>query len=145
MVARLDLEQAAARVKEAEEYLDLARVREQELQHEWELLRKVKEFEARGGRFDESVFERLSIDYEKQFGQPIPVSALGMTHTHELMNFDHTGRVDVALAPDSAEGRWLMEQLTLRDVPFLVFRGAVAGKATGAHIHLGLPSPRLRK
>jgi hypothetical protein len=68
-----------------------------------------------------------------------------MTHTHEVMNFDHTGRVDVALSPDSPEGVWLIEQLTLHDVPFLVFRSAVPGKATGAHIHLGLPSPRLHK
>ena len=93
----------------------------------------------------EGVFEKVSTAFEKQWGHPLPVSALGMTHTHEMMNFDHTGRVDVALSPDSPEGVWLIEQLTLHDVPFLVFRGAVAGKATGAHIHLGLPSPRLHK
>jgi hypothetical protein len=145
MVSRHDMEQAEALAKDADEYLELARVREDELTHEWELIRKVKEFEARGGRFDDSVLERVSLDYEKQFGHPLPVSAMGMTHTHELMNFDHTGRVDVALNPDSVEGKWLVEQLTLRDIPFLVFRGAVVGKATGAHIHLGLPSPRLHK
>lgn len=144
-VARRDLEAAEARAKEADDYLDLARVREEELTHEWELIRKIKEFEARGGRFDDSILERVSLDYEKQFGHSLPVSAMGMTHTHELLNFDHTGRVDVALNPDSAEGKWLIGQLTLRDIPFLVFRTAVAGKATGAHIHLGLPSPRLHK
>lgn len=145
MVSRRDMEQAEALAKDADDYLVLARTREQELTHEWELIRKVQEFEARGGRFDDSVLERISLDYEKQFGHPLPVSAMGMTHTHELMNFDHTGRVDVALSPDSVEGKWLTEQLTLRDVPFLVFRSAVPGKATGAHIHLGLPSPRLHK
>jgi len=144
-VARRDLEQARDTVKESTEYLELARVRQQELAHEWELIRKVKEWEERGGRFDEGVLEKVSTAFEKQWGHPLPVSALGMTHTHEVLNFDHTGRVDVALSPDSPEGMWLLEQLTLHDVPFLVFRGAVAGKSTGAHIHLGLPSPRLHK
>jgi hypothetical protein len=144
-VARRDLEQARDTVKESTEYLELARVRQQELAHEWELIRKVKEWEERGGRFDEGVLEKVSTAFEKQWGHPLPVSALGMTHTHEMLNFDHTGRVDVALSPDSPEGMWLVEQLTLHDVPFLVFRGAVAGKSTGAHIHLGLPSPRLHK
>lgn len=144
MVARRDLEQAQARVTEGEQYLDLARVREQELTHEWELIRKVKEWEERGGTFDESILDKLGVEFEKRWGRPLPVSALGMTHTHELLNFNHTGRADVALSPDSPEGAWLIEQLTLRDIPFLVFRTAVPGKATGAHIHLGLPSPRLR-
>jgi hypothetical protein len=144
-VARRDLEQARDTVKGSREYLELARIRQEELAHEWELLQKVKEWEDRGGKFDESVLEKVSTAFEKQWGRPLPVSALGMTHTHEMLNFDHTGRVDVALPPDSPEGQWLIEQLTLHDVPFLVFRSAVPGKATGAHIHLGLPSPRLHK
>ncbi|GEM_PF-512409 len=145
VVARRDLEQAREAAKQSEEYLALARTRQEELAHEWELLQKVKEWEERGGKFDDSVFEQIGTAFEKQWGHALPVSALGMTHTHEVMNFDHTGRVDVALSPDSPEGAWLVEQLTLHDVPFLVFRGAVPGKATGAHIHLGLPSPRLRR
>jgi hypothetical protein len=144
-VARRDLEQARDAVKESTEYLALVRTRQEELTHEWELLQKVKEWEERGGKFDEAVFEQVSMAFEKQWGHPLPVSALGMTHTHETMNFDHTGRVDVALSPDGPEGAWLIEQLTLHDVPFLVFRSAVPGKATGAHIHLGLPSPRLHR
>jgi hypothetical protein len=144
-VARRDLEQARDTVKESAEYLALARTRQEELVHEWELLQKVKEWEERGGQFDEAVFEKVSTAFEKQWGHPLPVSALGMTHTHEMLNFDHTGRVDVALSPDGPEGVWLIEQLTLHDVPFIVFRSAVPGKATGAHIHLGLPSPRLHK
>ena len=81
----------------------------------------------------------------RRFHQPLPISANGLTLTHAIMNFDHTGRTDVALPPDSPEGRWLVDQLTLRDIPFLVYRSVVPGKATGAHIHLGLPSPRLRE
>jgi hypothetical protein len=37
-----------------------------------------------------------------------------------------------------------MVQLSLRDIPHLAYASAVPGKSTGAHIHLGLPSPRLR-
>jgi hypothetical protein len=49
----------------------------------------------------------------------------------------------VALHPDSAEGRALMDYLRRRGIPFLAFRGARAGVATGAHIHVGEPSERL--
>ena len=144
LVARRDLEQAAEVARDAEAFLDLARVREQELAHEWELLRRVKEWEARGGRFDAGILTTLVAGFEKRFGYSLPVSAEGMTVTHATMNFNHTGRVDVALSPDSPEGQWLIQKLAERDIPFLVYRHAVAGKATGAHIHLGLPSPPLR-
>lgn len=143
LVARRDLEQAAEAARDAEAFLDLARVREQELAHEWELARRVQEWEARGGRFDAGVLTALEARFQRRFGSPLPLSALGMTDTHAAMNFNHTGRADVALSPDSPEGQWLIQQLTEHDIPFLVYRGAVAGKATGPHIHLGLPSPRL--
>jgi len=143
LVARRDLEQASDAVRDAEAFLDLARVREQELAHEWELARKVQEWEARGGRFDEKILTSLGSRFQRRFGAPLPLSAVGMTETHAAMNFNHTGRADVALSPDSPEGQWLVQQLAERDIPFLVYRSAVAGKATGPHIHLGLPSPRL--
>ncbi len=145
MAARLEVEKAQESVREASGFLDLARLRAQELDHEWELARRVQEWQARGGRFDDRILESLEKDYRRRFGQDLPISANGLTLTHAMMNFDHTGRTDVALPPDSAEGRWLVEQLTRRDIPFLVYREAVPGKATGAHIHLGLPSPRLRE
>jgi hypothetical protein len=58
------------------------------------------------------------------------------------MGFDHSGRVDVALHPDTAEGAWLLEYLTAHRIPFYAFRQAVPGKATGAHIHIGPGSTR---
>lgn len=143
LVARRDLEQAAETLRDAEAFLELARVREQELAHEWELARRVQAWQARGGRFDAGILSALEARFQQRFGSPLPLSALGMTDTHAAMNFNHTGRADVALSPDSPEGQWLVQQLTERDIPFLVYRSAVAGKATGAHIHLGLPSPRL--
>jgi hypothetical protein len=51
--------------------------------------------------------------------------------------------VDVALNPDCAEGQWLRTYLTVKRIPFFVFRQAIPGKATGAHIHLGPASTHL--
>ncbi len=143
LVSRREVEELAASAREAEEFLDLARWREQEMDHERELARRVEEWQARGGRFDPRVFTSLETAYQRRFGNPLPISAMGMTGTHAAMNFNHAGRVDVALHPDSPEGRWLIAELQLHDIPYVAFRSAVRGKATGAHIHLGFPSPPL--
>jgi hypothetical protein len=77
------------------------------------------------------------------FGHNLPVSALGQTPTHDRMRFDHRDSMDVALHPDSMEGRALVAYLRRSGVPFIAFRGAVAGASTGAHIHIGRPSRRM--
>jgi hypothetical protein len=51
--------------------------------------------------------------------------------------------MDVGLHPDSAEGRALIEFLRTEAIPFLAFRSAVPGVATGPHIHIGNRSPRI--
>lgn len=81
--------------------------------------------------------------FSGRFGHPLPVSARGETEIHRQMRFDHTNAMDVALSPDSAEGRALMEYLRKGGIPFLAFRGKMAGSSTGAHIHIGKPSVRL--
>jgi hypothetical protein len=87
-----------------------------------------------------------SIDnaYQKEFHAPLPVSAIGQTALHDAMGFDHHGRVDVALNPDQKEGVWLRALLERRGIPYIAFRGAVAGSATAPHIHIGAGSLRLR-
>jgi hypothetical protein len=74
----------------------------------------------------------------------MPVSADGETATHRALGFDHRGRVDVAVNPDQPEGVWLMGYLQKNRIPYFAFRMAVQGKATGAHIHIGPQSARLR-
>jgi hypothetical protein len=59
------------------------------------------------------------------------------------MGFDHREAVDVGVDPDSVEGRGLMEYLRKTDIPFIAFRGKIPGMSTGAHIHVGRPSPRV--
>ena len=80
--------------------------------------------------------------FAERFGRPLPISALGQTAVHERLGFDHRNAVDVAVHPDSAEGQALIAWLRARGVSFLAFRGPVAGEATGAHVHIGEPSPR---
>jgi len=77
-----------------------------------------------------------------KFGRTLPVSAFGQTRLHSRLGFDHRNGVDVALSPDSAEGRALLGKLRGLGVPFIAFRKAIPGVATGAHIHVGRPSPR---
>jgi hypothetical protein len=81
--------------------------------------------------------------FAERFGRPLPVSALGQTSTHDRLGFDHRNAVDVALHPDSVEGRALLDHLRGLNVPFLAFRGPLPGVSTGAHVHVGTPSPRV--
>jgi hypothetical protein len=86
----------------------------------------------------------LTLAFEKKFDKPLPVSARGETAVHRALGFDHTGRMDVALTPDSTEGKWLRAYLEANDIPYYAFRVAIPGKATGAHIHVGPGSTRLQ-
>ena len=72
----------------------------------------------------------------------LPVSAFGQTPAHDRLGFDHRNALDVAVHPDSPEGQALVSWLRARGVSFLAFRGPIAGEATGAHVHIGEPSPR---
>ena len=78
-----------------------------------------------------------------RFGRPLPVSAYGQTSLHDRMGLDHRDALDVAVHPDSAEGRVLMEYLRQAGIPFIAAWGVVPGSTSGAHIHVGQPSPRI--
>jgi hypothetical protein len=95
------------------------------------------------GVFTPTIFAGIEAAYEHRFGRALPVSANGETAVHRALGFDHRGRVDVALRPDQPEGIWLLDYLRSHRIPYFAFSQAVPGKATGAHIHLGLPSTRL--
>jgi len=62
--------------------------------------------------------------------------------TTEVGDMNPHARAWVALHPDSREGQSLIAYLRQSGIPFIAFRGAVPGAATGAHIHIGQPSPR---
>jgi hypothetical protein len=96
------------------------------------------------GVFSAGTFSRVEAEFARHFGKPLPVSAMGDTAVHRALGFDHRGRVDVAIHPDQPEGRWLLEFLHENHIPYFAFRQAVPGKATGAHIHIGPISTRLK-
>lgn len=77
------------------------------------------------------------------FGHALPTSAIGQSSTHDLLGYNHRNAVDVALHPDTVQGRALISYLQVQGIPFLAFRAAVPGVATGPHIHVGSPSHRL--
>ncbi len=86
---------------------------------------------------------RLQQFFLARFGQALPISAYGQTALHDRMGFDHRNALDVALHPESVEGRALMDYLRAAGIPFIAASGAVPGSASGAHIHVGQPSPRV--
>ncbi|HWP43987.1 MAG TPA: hypothetical protein VNO14_12165 [Blastocatellia bacterium] len=83
--------------------------------------------------------------FASRFGRALPVSALGQTAVHDRLGFDHRNSIDVAVHPDSVEGQAVMAYLRSAGIPFIAFRSAVAGAATGAHIHIGYPSRRIAR
>ncbi len=86
---------------------------------------------------------KLAQFFATRFGRPLPVSAYGQTPLHDRMGLDHRDALDVAVHPDSPEGRALMEYLREAGIPFIAAWGVVPGATSGAHIHVGQPSPRI--
>ncbi len=78
-----------------------------------------------------------------RFGRALPISAFGQTTLHDRMGFDHRNALDLAVHPDSSEGRTLMQYLRAQGIPFIAAWGAIPGSTSGAHIHVGQPSPRI--
>jgi hypothetical protein len=81
--------------------------------------------------------------FDGRFGRPLPVSARGQTALHDRFGFDHRQAIDVAVHPDSLEGKALIDYLRAEGLPFIAFRGAKPRVSTGAHVHIGEPSPRI--
>lgn len=61
-------------------------------------------------------FDKIDNFYHERFGRPLPISA---------------------------EGRDLIAYLREAGIPFIAFGGKIFSMSTGAHIHIGRPSPRL--
>jgi|SRR5262245_10657852 len=96
-------------------------------------------------QLDAMAVSTLEQFFETRFRRPLPVSARGQTDTHDRLGLDHRHAIDVAVHPDSEEGRALIAYLRRLRIPFLAFRQAIPGAATGAHVHVGAPSHRLAK
>ena len=95
------------------------------------------------GRWTIANAERVESFFMKKFARPLPLTAFGQSELHTRWGLDHRQGVDVGLHPDSAEGQALIAFLRRESIPFLAFRGAIPGVATGPHIHIGNASHRL--
>jgi hypothetical protein len=83
--------------------------------------------------------QRFFVD---SFKKQLPVGVFGQGAIHDRWRLDHRNAMDVSLHPDGPEGQILMNFLRANGIPFLAFRGAIPGTATGPHIHVGRPSHR---
>jgi hypothetical protein len=97
-----------------------------------------------GGRWALTDSANVGAFFASTFGRALPVSAYGQTALHDRLGYDHSSALDVAVHPDTAEGRSLMGYLRRAGIPFLAFRSAIPGAATGPHIHIGRPSHRVQ-
>ena len=96
-----------------------------------------------GGNWNISDAIRVEDFFLTKFGRRLPFSTIGQSDLHTRWGYDHRNGMDIGLHPDSVEGRGLIEFLRSEGIPFLAFRRAIPGVATGPHIHVGNPSPRL--
>ena len=78
-----------------------------------------------------------------KFGRHLPTTAVGQSDLHTRWGLDHRQGIDVGVHPDSAEGMALAAFLRSEKIPFMAFRTAIPGVATGPHIHVGYASHRI--
>jgi hypothetical protein len=78
-----------------------------------------------------------------KFGRHLPTTAVGQSDLHTRWGLDHRQGIDVGVHPDSPEGLALAAFLRSEKIPFMAFRTAIPGVATGPHIHVGYASHRI--
>ena len=80
--------------------------------------------------------------FSESFKRALPIAVFGQGAIHDRWRLDHRNAMDISLHPDSVEGKAVMSFLQRNGIPFLAFREAIPGTATGPHIHIGRPSHR---
>ena len=80
--------------------------------------------------------------FSDTFKRQLPVAVFGQGAIHDRWRLDHRNAMDISLHPDSTEGQALLSFLQQNGIPYLAFRSAIPGTATGPHIHIGRPSHR---
>jgi hypothetical protein len=80
--------------------------------------------------------------FSDTFKKQLPIAVFGQGAIHDRWRLDHRNAMDISLHPDSVEGRALLDFLQKNGIPYLAFRAAIPGTATGPHIHIGRPSHR---
>ena len=75
-----------------------------------------------GAAWSLAIAPKIEKFFLQTFGRGLPVTAFGQTATHDRLRFDHRNAIDVALHPDSNEGRSLLAYLRRTGIPFIAFR-----------------------
>jgi hypothetical protein len=147
--AQRNVQETRAAIEEADRILTEARMTEALARltplprGSYEETRGIARFNGPGVWSLQSDAPRLQQFFMARFGRALPISAFGQTSLHNRMGFDHRNALDVAVHPDSPEGRAIMDYLRAQGIPFIAAWGPVPGSASGAHIHVGQPSPRI--
>lgn len=122
-------------------FLDKTRVEKIERPEDIQAAALAESAAGRGWSISDSA--RVENFFMAKFNRPLPFTAFGQSELHTRWGLDHRQGIDVGLHPDSAEGRVLLNFLRTEKIPFLAFRSAIPGVATGPHIHIGKGSHRL--
>ena len=80
--------------------------------------------------------------FSDTFKKELPIAVFGQGAIHDRWRLDHRNAMDIQLHPDGVEGRALLDFLQKNGIPYLAFRSAIPGTATGPHIHIGRASHR---
>lgn len=97
---------------------------------------------AGGGGWSLSEAYKVQRFFNDAFKKQLPIAVFGQGAIHDRWRLDHRNSMDISLHPDGAEGQALLNFLRANGIPFLAFRAAIPGTATGPHIHIGRPSHR---
>jgi hypothetical protein len=124
-------------------FLDKTRVERVESLAQPEDIQAAAASETLAGNWSISDSARVETFFLARFNRRLPLTAFGQSDLHTRWGLDHRQGIDVGLQPDSPEGRVLINFLRTEKIPFLAFRSAVPGVATGPHIHIGRGSHRL--
>ncbi|WP_238325836.1 Atg14 domain-containing protein [Bryobacter aggregatus] len=143
---RLALQLAENRAHIFQDLLNMAKAEEllQSVEPQEESAKPLVESFTGSGVFKDAHLKYVESAFQKQFHRPLPITAQGQSNLHTSFGFDHSGRVDVGVNPDDAEGKWLRSQLQTLRIPYIALRAMIPGQSTGPHIHIGLPSLRLK-
>src|SRR5262249_32442791 len=76
---------------------------------------------------DGGLAHALERHFFSRVGRSLPISASGQTDVHTRLGLDHRNAMDIAVHPDSPEGRLVTTWLREQGVSFLAFSGPRSG------------------
>jgi hypothetical protein len=92
-------------------------------------------------------YEGVSQWWKQSFGGEMPVKNIGESEFERRNQHEHSRAFDVGINPNSAQGQKFITYLKSQGIPYSAFDKAITRNgvviASGPHIHVGIPSPKL--